>query len=92
MARQQTLTSRELQIMELIADGQTDQQIATHLGIGRRTVSNHVSVILLKLAARRRTQAVTKAMRLGLLPLGAIPMDESILTKDHAPPTIKHYL
>lgn len=88
MARQHTLTTRELQILQLIADGQTDQQIATHLGIGRRTVSNHVSVVLLKLGACRRTDAVTKAMRLGLLPLGAIPMDESILTNDRAPATI----
>ncbi len=85
MAQHDTLTTRELQIVRLIADGQTDQQIAVHLGIGRRTVSNHVSVILLKLDALRRTDVVSKALRLGLIPvlasawLGLTPPDACLL-------------
>lgn len=77
MAPHDTLTTRELEIVRLISEGLTDQQIATQLGICRRTVSNHVSVILLKLGALSRTHAITKAMRLGLLPQ-AVPMDESL--------------
>ncbi len=75
MARHDTLTTREFQIVWLISEGQTDRQIATQLGIGRRTVSNHVSIILLKLDALSRAHAVTKAMRQGIL---AIPVKESL--------------
>jgi len=67
MEREVHLTEREMQILRLMADGLTDRQIATQFGIGRRTVSNHVSAILLKLRAMRRTEAVVKALRLGLL-------------------------
>jgi len=69
MGRDTKLTHREMEILQLVADGLTDKQIAAELGIGRRTVSNCVSIILLKLGARRRAEAVSRALRLGLLPL-----------------------
>lgn len=53
------LTGREQQIMQLIAEGQTDVEIASHLTISVFTVQNHVKNILRKLDARNRTQAST---------------------------------
>lgn len=61
------LTHRELEVLSLIAGGLTDSEIAARLGIARGTVSNHVSVIFLKLGAARRTAAVSCGFRLGLL-------------------------
>ncbi len=76
MPRDARLTQRELQILLLMAGGLTDRQIAVQLGIGRRTVSNHVSVILLKIDARGRAHAVSKGHLLGLL--SAVPRESSI--------------
>jgi DNA-binding NarL/FixJ family response regulator len=61
------LTPREHDVLALIATGLTDGEIAETLGIARRTASNRVSTILLKLDARSRTEAVVKAMRNGIL-------------------------
>ena len=59
------LSPRELQVLELIADGRTNKEIAAHLDISNQTVKNHVSSILRKLAVNDRTQAVVYAMRRG---------------------------
>lgn len=68
MARENIrLSSRERAILLLVATGLTDRQIAERLGISRKTVSNHVSVILQKLGARRRTDAAVRAVQAGLL-------------------------
>jgi DNA-binding NarL/FixJ family response regulator len=67
MAPKRLVTGREAEILRLMADGLTDRQIAERLGLGRRTVSNHVSTTLLKLEATRRTDAVAKAIHLRLL-------------------------
>jgi len=56
------LTARELDVLLLVAQGRTDQQIAAQLGIGRRTVSRHVSVALGKLEAETRTETVRIAL------------------------------
>ncbi|MGH2560259.1 MAG: ATP-binding protein [Thermomicrobiales bacterium] len=61
------LTARELDVLRLIATGQTDQQIADALFIGRRTVTSHVSSILAKLGLDSRTAAATHAVRHGLV-------------------------
>lgn len=52
-----TLTSRERQVLKLIADGRTNREIATHFCLSVNTVQNHVKHILKKLAARNRTHA-----------------------------------
>lgn len=57
-----TLTPCETAIMEMLVVGMTDKEVARHRGIARRTVSNHVSTILLKLSARNRTDAVAIAL------------------------------
>ncbi|HET7341269.1 MAG TPA: response regulator transcription factor [Methylomirabilota bacterium] len=61
------LTSRERQILELIADGASNRVIAARLAISRHTVKFHVASVLGKLGARSRTEAVTLALRAGLL-------------------------
>jgi DNA-binding NarL/FixJ family response regulator len=56
------LTSRESQILELIAEGANNRRIAARLTISRHTVKFHVASILAKLGARSRTEAVTLAV------------------------------
>ncbi|HMQ34504.1 MAG TPA: response regulator transcription factor [Chloroflexaceae bacterium] len=59
------LSPRELEVLELIAAGRTNKEIAMQLDISNQTVKNHVSSILRKLAVNDRTQAVVYAMRRG---------------------------
>ena len=59
------LSPRELQVLELVAAGRTNKEIAGLLEISNQTVKNHVSSILRKLAVNDRTQAVVYAMRRG---------------------------
>jgi ATP/maltotriose-dependent transcriptional regulator MalT len=61
------MTSRELQVLALLAAGATNQQIAGELVVALETVKKHVSHILGKLGAANRTQAVARARALGLL-------------------------
>lgn len=60
------LTPRELEILELIADGLSNREIAEKLFVSENTVKTHSSRVLAKLGAKRRTQAVQigKASRL----------------------------
>lgn len=53
------LTARELEILELIAQGKTNQQIASVLSLTLQTVKNHVHRLLSKMEVRSRTEAVT---------------------------------
>jgi DNA-binding CsgD family transcriptional regulator len=64
-----TLTPREQEILGLLADGMTMQQIGRRLGISPRTVETHVSKLYRKLAVRTRVQAVARAASLGLIDL-----------------------
>jgi DNA-binding NarL/FixJ family response regulator len=59
------MTGRELQILQLMAAGSSNREIATALNLAEGTVKNHVSVILFKLGVRDRTRAVLKAIELG---------------------------
>jgi two-component system, NarL family, response regulator len=61
------LTARELQILELLADGSTNKEIATKLDISDNTVRNHVINILDKLQVSDRTEAAVTAIRSGVL-------------------------
>jgi DNA-binding CsgD family transcriptional regulator len=62
------LTSRERQVLALLAWGDSNRQIARALFISDRTVAVHVSRILHKLGVRNRTEAATAGARLGLIP------------------------
>lgn len=68
------LSPRELQVLELVAAGRTNKEIALLLDISNQTVKNHVSSILRKLAVNDRTQAVIYAMRRGWIKV-ALPGD-----------------
>jgi DNA-binding NarL/FixJ family response regulator len=61
------LTGRELEILSLIAKGDSNKEIAVALLIAEGTVKNHVTSILGKLAVRDRTQAALKGVELGLI-------------------------
>jgi DNA-binding NarL/FixJ family response regulator len=61
------LTTRETEVLYHVARGETDRQIADNLFLSRRTVSNHVSNILDKLAVTNRREAVKTAFRIGLI-------------------------
>jgi DNA-binding NarL/FixJ family response regulator len=60
------LTGRELEILEFIAQGMSNQDIAASLNIASKTISNHISNIFNKLQVADRAQAVIKARRAGL--------------------------
>ncbi len=61
------LTAREVEVLGLVADGRSNQQIATELFMSPKTVSVHVSRILTKLGAANRTEAAATGRRLGLV-------------------------
>ncbi|MBA2364554.1 MAG: response regulator transcription factor [Chloroflexia bacterium] len=65
----ETLTRREMEVLQLIADGLPNKTIATQLGISEHTAKFHVSSVLSKLGAFSRTEAVSTAARRGLLVL-----------------------
>jgi DNA-binding NarL/FixJ family response regulator len=63
------LTPREVEVVRLLAQGQSNQQIAQNLSISVSTVKHHVHVILTKLGVSDRTRAVVRAIDHGLLTL-----------------------
>jgi DNA-binding NarL/FixJ family response regulator len=70
------LTAREREILSLIADGQTNPEIAEKLVISMKTVRNHVSNIFSKLQVADRTQAALRARELGLGGSPSTPLDD----------------
>ena len=63
------LTAREIQVLELLAEGLPNKAIAERLGISDQTVKFHVAAISGKLGAANRTDAVRRAVRRGLIAL-----------------------
>ena len=66
---QEALTPREVQVLELLAEGLPNKAIATRLNISDQTVKFHVSAICGKLGAANRTDAVRRAVRRGWITL-----------------------
>ena len=66
-ARVAELTERETEVLQLLAQGLANKQIALHLDISAHTVKFHVSSIYTKLGVTNRTEAVTFGARLGLV-------------------------
>ena len=65
----ETLTAREIQVLELLAEGLSNKAIAARLGISDQTVKFHVAAVSGKLGAVNRTDAVRRAVRRGLIAL-----------------------
>jgi ATP/maltotriose-dependent transcriptional regulator MalT len=63
------LTAREIQVLELLAEGLPNKAIAGRLGISDQTVKFHVAALSGKLGAANRTDAVRRAVRRGLIAL-----------------------
>ena len=63
-----SITRRELEILELMAQGMSNREIAEKLYVSENTVKTHSSRVFDKLGARRRTQAVQLGREFGLLP------------------------
>lgn len=71
------LTERETEVLELVAAGLSNRQIASRLFVSDNTVKTHLKSIHGKLAVSNRTQAVVKGLHLGLIDLGRDPWSDS---------------
>jgi NarL family two-component system response regulator LiaR len=70
------LTEREVEVLRLVAQGESNQHIAAVLGISEATVRKHVSSVLSKLHLASRTQAALYALREGLI---ALPVEGEVV-------------
>ena len=61
------ITGRELEVLELLAAGQSNKEIARRLDVSPNTVKTHVTKLFGKLQARRRTEAILRARELGMI-------------------------
>ena len=68
-SQEELLSSRQIEILQAIADGMSTKQAARHLGITTKTVHNHLNAIYRKLDAQSLTHAVLDAVRLGIIHL-----------------------
>jgi len=62
------LTGQEMKVLELLAAGHANKEIARDLGLSPNTVKTHLANLFAKLEVSRRSQAVTKARELSLIP------------------------
>lgn len=63
------LSQREMDVLRLIVAGNSNKEIADHLGLTESTIKNHVNSLLAKLHVHDRTQAVTTALKRGIVTL-----------------------
>ena len=61
------LTSREREVLTLMAEGMSNRSISDALSISEHTAKFHVNAVMAKLGVQKRTEAVTRAVRLGLI-------------------------
>jgi DNA-binding NarL/FixJ family response regulator len=65
----ESLTPREREVLALLAEGLSNKSIADRLGISEHTAKFHVNAVMAKLGVQRRTEAVVRAARMGLVTL-----------------------
>jgi DNA-binding NarL/FixJ family response regulator len=65
------LSPRELEVVHLLVDGLSNQEIAERLGLSRRTVHAHVANAMSRTGSKSRTQLVVYALRQGIVPVGS---------------------
>ncbi|HEY9640827.1 MAG TPA: response regulator transcription factor [Coleofasciculaceae cyanobacterium] len=80
------LSERELQIVELVAAGLTNQEIAEKLEISKRTVDNHISNILTKTGTGNRVALVRWALQWGKVCIDEVNCCILPLSRDNLPP------
>jgi len=61
------VSDRELEVLELLAAGRSNKEIANQLAVSPNTIKTHVANLFAKLEARRRTQAISRARELGII-------------------------
>ena len=61
------ISSRELEVLALLAAGRSNKEIARRLAVSPNTVKTHVTKLFAKLEARRRTEAIQRARELGMI-------------------------
>lgn len=66
-AASKTLTARQSQVLQLIAQGKSNKQIAYDMGVSESTVKLHINALLRSLQVNNRTQAVVTAQKIGLI-------------------------
>lgn len=64
------LTARECEILELLASGKSNKELARSLGVSPNTIKTHIARVFEKLEVQRRIQAIEKARWLALIPPG----------------------
>ncbi len=69
--RKEILTAREIELLQLVADGLSNKAAARRLNVSENTVKYHLRQILQKLGVQNRTEAVTYALQAGLIQLAA---------------------
>ncbi|MEO6498932.1 MAG: LuxR C-terminal-related transcriptional regulator, partial [Mucilaginibacter sp.] len=62
------ISNRELEVLQLMASGLSNREIADRLFVSLNTIKTHSSNVFVKMEVERRTQAVDKARKLGLVP------------------------
>jgi predicted ATPase/DNA-binding CsgD family transcriptional regulator/Tfp pilus assembly protein PilF len=85
-----SLTKREQDVLELLAFGLSNKEIARRLSLGRRTVETHIDHVLRKLDVPTRTRAVSEAVRIGLL--GVTSSDEVPVAREVPPNNLQYQL
>ncbi|MGW2740536.1 response regulator transcription factor [Streptomyces sp. NPDC001288] len=79
------LTPRFLEILSLVANGYSNKLIGSQLGTRENTIKSQMAVIMRRLHVDDRTQAVTVAMRLGLIPLDGVTIPRALArTTEHS--------
>jgi DNA-binding NarL/FixJ family response regulator len=82
--RSEQLTCRELEVLNYVALGRSNKEIAWELQISEKTVKSHVSTILSKFGLESRTQAALHATRLGLVREEVVPRAAAATAQQHA--------
>lgn len=73
-----SLTHRELEVLELVANGYSAKEVAQQIGIAPRTVERHIENVRLKMRARNRAHMITQAILSGTLKVGMAPVSERL--------------
>src|SRR5580700_4823382 len=65
----ETLTPRQREVLQLVAEGKTNAEIAARLNISQRTVENHRATLMLRLGLQNQSELIRYAIRRGLIPV-----------------------